>query len=117
MNPQRPSVSPVASAPGGKVILVFRLALTALLVGAYQYSRDSLSQWTGGALDASTSRVIAVSLLFAALVFIWRKVVLPDPRFHGPMLITAILLLGDASFNFLENHTAPPWLIELTGGR
>src|SRR5205807_9513173 len=41
----------------------------------------------------------------------------PDPRFHGPMLITAILLLGDASFNFLENHTAPPWLIDLTGGR
>jgi hypothetical protein len=118
MNPQAKAASANSSATSqSRLVLFVRLALTALLVGAYHYGRDSFGRWTGGLLDLSTSRVIAGTLLLAALIFIWRKVVLPDPRFHGPMLITAILLLGDAKFNFLENHTAPLWLIESSGGR
>ena len=50
------------------------------------------------------------------LVFLWRKALLGDPRLHAPLLVTTILVVGDAAFGILEAHTAPAWLIRLTGG-
>ncbi|HEV3003418.1 MAG TPA: hypothetical protein VGX78_03110, partial [Pirellulales bacterium] len=68
-------------------------------------------------IDPATPRVTGVLLLLAMLVVVWRKLVLCDPRFQAPLLVTTILAVGDAAFNILENHPAPPWLVALTGGR
>ncbi|HWB08677.1 MAG TPA: hypothetical protein VG826_05615 [Pirellulales bacterium] len=97
---------------------------TGLLVGAYYWVREPLSRlitnWyeasVGGSLDPTTPRVIGVLLLLTMLVAVWRKVVLCDPRFQAPLLVTTILAMGDAAFNILENHPAPPWLVRLSGG-
>jgi enediyne biosynthesis protein E5 len=101
-----------------------RSLASALLVGGYYWVRDPLGQavtgWYartfGGSLDPATPRVVGVLLLLAVLVAVWRKLVLYDPRFQAPLLVTTILAVGDAAFNILENHPAPPWLVELTGG-
>jgi Na+-translocating ferredoxin:NAD+ oxidoreductase RnfD subunit len=101
-----------------------RAASTALLITGYYFVRqpfaDALqsiyTRFTEARLDPATPRVIAVSLLLASLVLVWRKIMLRDPRFHAPILITAILALGNAAFNILENQPAPSWLVKLTGG-
>jgi hypothetical protein len=103
---------------------ILRVAATGLLVGGYYAIRKPLLEligdWytrlAGGTLDPSTPRAIIVILLLAALVFVWRRIMLRDPRFQAPMLITAILAVGDASFRILEDIPVPPWLLELTGG-
>jgi hypothetical protein len=100
--------------------VALRIVLSALLVAGYYWARqlwaEGISPAIGGVLDPSTQRVLAVLLLLGLLVFVWRKFVLKDPRFHAPLLITTILAVSDAAVNFLENHPAPPWLQELTGG-
>jgi len=103
---------------------VLKTAATAILVGGYYWVRAPLGDLlqraygsvSGSALDPTTVRVISVLALLAALVAVWRKTVLKDPRFHAPLLVTTILAVGDAAFNILENHPAPPWLVSLTGG-
>jgi len=50
------------------------------------------------------------------LLAVWWKLVWSDPRFQAPLLVTAILAVGDAAFSILENHPAPPWLMQATGG-
>jgi hypothetical protein len=101
-----------------------RSLATAAIVGGYYWVRDPLAQLVsgsyaktfGGSLDPATQRLTGVLLLLAALVAVWRKLVLCDPRFQAPLLVTTILAVGDAAFNILENHPAPPWLVSLTGG-
>ena len=51
------------------------------------------------------------------LLTVWWQKIRRDPRFHAPILITAILAIGDASYGILENHPAPPWLVAWSGGR
>ena len=38
-----------------------------------------------------------------------------DKRFHAPLLVTSILIMGDTAFSILENHPSK-WLSYLTGG-
>lgn len=102
-----------------------RTAATAGLVSMYyavrgpltaQPMQEKLSQLISVPVDSITLRVMCVTLLLALLVLVWKKYVLGDPRFHAPLLVTTILAVGDAAFNILENHPAPPWLVSLTGG-
>ena len=115
---------PSAPAPGGPTagpatasfVPVIRFAATAVLVLGFYLLRGSLHGWVAGSIDPVTVRVIAITGLLVALLGVWWKVVVRDPRFHAPILITAILALSDASVGLLENHPAPPWLVDLTGG-
>lgn len=103
---------------------IFRVAATAVLVALYYFVRDPLGEWVGGWYtrtlgempDPATPRVFGVTLLMGLLLFVWRKVVLRDPKLQAPILITVILALSDVSFNVLENHPAPPWLVSLSDG-
>lgn len=120
------SAAPACAAPaeGGWVDFAVRSVATAAIVGGYYWVREPLGRavvsWYagtfGGALDPTTPRIVGVLLLLAVLVAVWRKLVLCDPRFQAPLLVTTILAVGDAAFNILENHPAPPWLVSLTGG-
>ncbi len=57
-----------------------------------------------------------IAVLTAALVLTWRLTVARyDKRFHAPMLITLILIFGDASTGFLLSHHSQ-FLSRLTGG-
>ena len=95
---------------------VWRATATAALVGVFYIARGALLEHFAGAGDTATTRVAAISLLLVALLAVWWQVVSRDPRFHAPILITAILALSDASFGLLENHPAPPWLVSWTDG-
>jgi enediyne biosynthesis protein E5 len=97
--------------------LLVRTAITAALIGCFYPVRGALEAWLVGTLDAATVRVLAITLLLGALLADWWPQVRRDPRFHAPILITAILALSDTSYGILENHAAPPWLVELSGGR
>jgi hypothetical protein len=57
---------------------------------------------------------LVAGLLFS-LVFLWRKTLAKDKRFHAPLLVTSILLLGDAAASILELHHVA-LLSRLTGG-
>jgi hypothetical protein len=119
--------APAASCCGSWLPLVLRLAATVVLVGGYYWFQDPLAEYganlyasvTGNALDPGNRapRILAVTLMLAALVAVWWRLVKTDPRYQGPLLITTILALGDAAFGILESHTSPQWLLDLTGGR
>lgn len=120
-----PDVCPAAgSADRGWVGFAVRAIATALLVGGYYRVREALGELIGGVFsravgsspDPVTVRIVGILLLLAALIAVWRKLVLCDPRFHAPLLITAILAVGDSAFNILENHPAPAWLVTASGG-
>lgn len=106
------------------ISFALRTFATAVLVGGYYWTREPLGEWigawftraTGGVLDPTTPRIIGTMALLAVLVAVWRKLVIPDARFHAPLLVTAILAMGDAAFNILENHPAPAWLATATHG-
>ncbi len=96
-----------------------RLVATAALVGAYYLTRDSLGELytrLTGEPAATVAPVIAITLLVAALLPIWWRVIVQQPKLHPPLLITVILALCDVSFRVLEHHPSPPWLVALTGG-
>jgi Na+-translocating ferredoxin:NAD+ oxidoreductase RnfD subunit len=119
--PKKPAFAPPKLS--GTELLV-RAAITAVLAAGYYWIRgplwrglDSLAErFFGGPLDPSTANVIGVLVMLAALIVVWRKVVIGDPRFHAPLLATTILLVGDAAFNILETQPVPPWLESATGG-
>ncbi len=90
-----------------------RLALTTIIVVGYYSLREPLKHV---GLEPSTVAVLNVSATIALLIFVWRKQLLADPRFHAPVLITSILAIGDASYGILETHHVP-WLAARTGGR
>jgi enediyne biosynthesis protein E5 len=122
--PPCPAPSRNESPESGWLGFAVRSVATAFFVGGYYWMREPLDRlvvgWYantfGGSLDPARPRVIGVLLLLAVLVAVWRKLVLGDPRFQAPLLVTTILAVGDAAFNILENHPAPPWLVSLTGG-
>ncbi|QDU18545.1 RnfABCDGE type electron transport complex subunit D [Urbifossiella limnaea] len=94
-----------------------RVAATAALVAVYYLVRDRVgAAYVEATGDASGPRVVAMTALLAALLAVWWRVVWPDPKLHAPILITAVLALGDASAGILETQHAPPWLTSLTDG-
>jgi hypothetical protein len=122
-------IPPCSDAPcksDGKnwVSFLVRTIATAIVVGGYYWVREPLGELlgrlgaslSGSPVDPTTLRIISTLALLATLVVVWRKVVLGDPRFHAPLLVTTILAVGDSAWNILENHPAPPWMVSLTGG-
>jgi hypothetical protein len=107
--------TPAGHAPA-RADLLIRAAATAVLIAGFYAVRGSLLQWFAGTLDPATVRVIAITAVLGALLAVWWRYVRADPRFHAPILITAILALSDASYGILENHPAPPWLVAWSGG-
>jgi hypothetical protein len=117
-----------ARAGGGSWLgLILRFSATLVLVGGYYWFQEPLAEYgtglyarlTGQTLDAANRlpRILGVTLVLLGLVAIWWRLLKTDPRFQAPLLVTTILALGDAAFGILESHTAPTWLIDLTGGR
>jgi hypothetical protein len=97
--------------------LLTRAAVSAVLIGGFYWVRGALVERFVGTLDPATIRVLATTVVLGTLLVVWWKQIRREPRFHAPILITAILAIGDASFAILENHPAPPWLVSLSGGR
>jgi hypothetical protein len=124
---------PIATATGGeapprpllsaKQEWFIRLAVTLLLVVAYYGYRDTVVPWmqrlyvdlTGAATKPTTVGVWLVAGVLGALVCIWRHTLARDKRFHAPLLVTSILVIGDAGFGILENHYSQI-LATVTGG-
>ena len=100
--------------------MAIRFAATAGLIAAYYWVKGPLgglyTQLSGAAPDTTVGPVVIVIALLMALFLVWRRVVQADPRLQAPLLITAILALSDTSFHVLENHPAPPWLVEWSNG-
>jgi hypothetical protein len=117
----------VSRGSASQLPLILRLVATLVLVGGYywfeqplaEYGAGFYSRMTGQALDAAnrSPRIIAATAMMLALVAIWWRLVKTDPRYQGPLLVTTILVLGDAAFGILESHTLPEWLRDLTGGQ
>jgi hypothetical protein len=108
----------------GRAGYAVRLLTTAGLIGLYYLLRDPLGGWvaegyarlTDGTADPATPRVVGMTVLLGVLLGVWWRVIARDPKLHPPLLITAVLALGDVSANVLENQHAPPWLVALTDG-
>lgn len=100
-----------------------RLALTAALLAVYYWQRSSITAGiirfiagvTGETIKASSVAAWVVAALIVLSIVIWRKVLAKDKRFHAPLLVTCILIMGDAAFSILENHPSR-WLAEVTDG-
>jgi hypothetical protein len=117
---------PLAPVPGNRGTttgLAVRLAVSLALVVAYYQFRDALVPWlqgswtrlTGLTSQPATAGVWLVAAVLAALVFLWRRTLAKDKRFHAPLLITSILVIGDAGFGILESHYSST-LARLTAG-
>lgn len=128
MTPDLPTAQIVprsgSSAKVGWFGYLARVLATGALIGAYYLVRDPLGVWGGEVFqrlagetpDPAAVRAAVVTALIAALLAVWWRVVAREARLHPPLLITVILALSDASYNILENHPSPPWLVSLTGG-
>jgi hypothetical protein len=125
-----PTLAPAAERPytpaapaGSSLDLPLRLLATLALAVAYFGYRDAVVGWlqqvyqtlTGATTAPTTMGLWVVIAELAALVWVWRKTLAKDKRFHAPLLVTAVLLVGDAGFGILENHFSPT-LARLTGG-
>lgn len=101
----------------------WRVAVSAALVGGYFWQRDGVAEWVqgqalllaGADLKPATVAVWLVAALIAVLVVLWRDLLRRDKRFHAPLLVTSVLVIGDAGYSILENHSSP-LLASLTGG-
>jgi hypothetical protein len=109
-----------ASSPASRLT---RLGITAGLVVGFFAFREELKfrlvdLWLSLAGQPMAPNVAAawlVAALLVGLVALWFDVLRRDKRFYAPLLITSILLMGDAAFGILDNHSSPP-LARLTGG-
>jgi enediyne biosynthesis protein E5 len=118
---ERPA-SPVPPA-GSPLDLPLKLLATLALAVAYFGYRDTVVGWlqqayqaiTGAASKPTTMGIWVVVAELAALIWIWRRTLAKDKRFHAPLLVTAVLVVSDAGFGILENHFSPV-LAKLTGG-
>jgi hypothetical protein len=107
-----------AAIPNWSNVLARGLATVLLIAGYYllrQPLAESIRAWDN-ALDPAVPRMFMALVLMGTLLALWWKPLWRDPRFQGPLLITMILVIGDAAFSILENHPAPPWLVNATGG-
>jgi len=96
-------------------------------VGGYYWLQQPLAELVGGGYARATGReleassrlpqILGVIVVLAGVIVTWWRLLKTDPRFQAPLLVTTILMVGDAAFGILENHTAPSWLVELTGHR
>lgn len=118
---ERPA--PPARQASSSLDLPVRLLLTlALAVGYFLYRAEVIGwlqqlyqELTGAATKPTTMGIWVVVALLAALIWLWRRLLAKDKRFHAPLLVTAVLVVGDAGFGILENHFSPA-LAEWTGG-
>jgi hypothetical protein len=107
-----------AAIPSWSNVLARGLATVLLIAGYYllrQPLAESIRAWDN-APDPAVPRMLMALALMGTLLAVWWKPLWRDPRFQGPLLITMILVIGDAAFSILENHPAPPWLVNATGG-
>lgn len=102
-----------APAPQPRDGYLGRLLATGVLVAVYYLLRDRLGEWVG---TVAAPRVVGMVALIVALLAVWWRIIVSQPKLHAPILITVILALSDASYNVLENHPSPAWLVQLTGG-
>lgn len=115
--------APAPTRKGLSLDTFVRLLVSLALVAGYYGSRNLVVPWlalqytrlTGGATQLSTVGVLVVAVVLAVLVVLWRSLLARDKRFHAPLLVTSILVLGDAGFGILESHYSPT-LAWLTGG-
>ncbi|MFO0844886.1 MAG: hypothetical protein U0797_21235 [Gemmataceae bacterium] len=121
------SLTPPANRParpaGSRLDVTLRvLATVALAVGYFRYKAEVVG-WlqqlymdlTGAASKPTTLGIWVVVVLMVGLIWLWRRTLAKDKRFHAPLLVTAVLVVGDAGFGILENHFSPT-LARLTGG-
>jgi hypothetical protein len=114
---------PAPQRRGISAALVLRLMVTlAVVVAYYAFRHPAVAwleaawvRWSGAATRPSTMGVWLVLGVIALLVVLWRRVLAKDKRFFAPLLVTCVLVLGDAGFSILESH-ASPLLARLTGG-
>jgi hypothetical protein len=103
--------------------VIARLLITAAMLVLYYLYRepavdwleDVWRSWTGTVMKQSSMAVWLMAAIIAFTVALWWKFLQKDKRFHGPLLITSVLLLGDAGYGILEDQTSP-LLAWLTGG-
>jgi len=118
--------APVHSPPAPKppLPLLGRMAATAGLLIAYHWQRHAIesqlghlfTSLTGETAKPTTFAIGVVAVLIVVLVLIWRKVLAKDKSFHAPLLITCILIMGDAAFGILEDQPSQ-WLRQVTNQR
>ncbi len=127
----RPALPPVVdnkppSPPrhgGFSADVIVRLLITATVVVLYYLRREVVVDWLekiwtdgmGTSTKLATMGVWLVAVLIAAMVALWWRFLQKDKRFHAPLLVTSVLLLGEAGYSILENH-ASPLLASLTDG-
>ncbi len=120
-----PPASPPPSPTSGSwfsLDLLLRVAVTLAIGVAYFAYRAPLIAWmqrvyydlTGLSRQAPMG-VWIVAAIFLTWMWIWRKTLAKDKRFHAPLLVSAVLFIGDAGYGILENHFSPT-LSLLTGG-
>ena len=76
---------------------------------------DFWESLTGVPMAPNAAATWFVALQLVGLVVLWFDVLRRDKRFYAPLLISSILLMGDAAYGILDNHSSP-LLARLTGG-
>src|SRR5262249_33133803 len=102
---------------------LIRLLVTVAVLVAYFLYRDWVVDrlhrlwldFTGMEVKPATVAGWLVAALMAGLVWAWRTLVAKDKRFHAPLLVSSVLLLGDAGFGILESHYSS-FLSAVSGG-
>ncbi len=116
----KPPAPPVPPARRNSANVILRLLITATVLLLYYLYREPAVAWledawralTGGVMKQTSMAVWLVAALIAAMVALWWRLLQKDKRFHAPLLITCVLLLGDAAYGILEDHSSPilAWL-------
>jgi enediyne biosynthesis protein E5 len=97
----------------------------ALLVGHFGFNVfgralqplvDGVANLLGGATPVAVPALVPLTLLFASLVYVWRHIVIRDPRLHAPVLITYILAAAHSQYGILKDINSE-WLSWLTVGQ
>jgi hypothetical protein len=103
--------------------VILRLLITAAVLVLYYLYREPAVEaleraWqalTGSVMKQASTAVWLVAGLIAAMVALWWRLLQKDKRFHAPLLVTCVLLLGDAGYGILIDLNSP-LLAWLTGG-
>jgi enediyne biosynthesis protein E5 len=114
---ETPGALPSGDPPAGNQASLaagVKILATTLLVAAYLGFRTPASMWlndlweqaTGEKLKLANWAVLIAAMVFATILVLWRKVLFKDQRYQAPVLITAILVIGDAGYSILENHSS-----------